>query len=83
MKTCKHGTILYGECMQCKREKNTDISESSCHVKPPLGLTPKNINDTKRLREIQGAFSRYYNAEMKIPLEWIEEYNSLIDKIKQ
>ena len=49
--------------------------------KPPIGLTPKWLHYTERFSEVCGALSRYYNAELKIPIEWIEEYNELIDKI--
>jgi hypothetical protein len=50
--------------------------------KPPLGLIPKNFHNEKRLNEVREAIIRYCNAELKIPLEWIQEYNELI-KIKQ
>lgn len=48
-------------------------------VKPPLGLKPKFVNRLERLNEIRGAIVRYYDAEMQIPIEWIEEYNELIE----
>jgi hypothetical protein len=47
--------------------------------KPPIGLKPKFINDEQRLNEVRGAISRYYEAELKIPIDWIKEYNDLID----
>tara|TARA_B110000093_G_C12840983_1_gene355223 strand:- start:625 stop:798 length:174 start_codon:yes stop_codon:yes gene_type:complete len=47
-------------------------------VKPPIGLRPKRISDKERLNEVRGAIVRYYDAELKIPVEWIEEYNELI-----
>ena len=50
--------------------------------KPPLGLIPKWAWDEERLREICKAISRYYNNERVIPIEWIEEYNKLIEKTK-
>lgn len=46
--------------------------------RPPLGLAPKWIRDEQRLWEIQAAIVRYYEAEMPIPIEWVEEYNQLI-----
>ena len=49
--------------------------------KPPLGLTPKWIIQTERYYEICGAISRYYNAGKKIPIEWIEEYNELVEVV--
>ena len=51
-------------------------------VKPPIGLRPKWVSDKERLNEVRSAIVRYYDAELKIPIEWIEEYNQLIDSIK-
>jgi hypothetical protein len=51
-------------------------------VKPPIGLIPKWVSDKERLNEVRGAIVRYYDNELKIPIEWIEEYNELIDKPK-
>lgn len=48
-------------------------------VMPPIGLKPKFVNRLERLNEVRGAIARYYEAELKIPIEWIEEYNELID----
>jgi hypothetical protein len=39
---------------------------------------PRYIHDERRLREIQAAVARAYDAETRIPVEWIEEYNELI-----
>tara|TARA_R110002072_G_scaffold297806_1_gene470921 strand:- start:71 stop:253 length:183 start_codon:yes stop_codon:yes gene_type:complete len=49
---------------------------------PPIGLKPKFVNRLERLQEVRGAIVRYYDASMKIPIEWIEEYNELIDSTK-
>jgi len=51
-------------------------------VKPPIGLRPKWVIDKERLNEVRSAIVRYYDAELKIPIEWIEEYNELIDSTK-
>ena len=51
-------------------------------VKPPIGLRPKLVSDKERLNEVRSAIVRYYDAELKIPIEWIEEYNQLIDSTK-
>lgn len=62
--------------------KNNVISRA---IKPPLGLTPKKIHDervkTERFNEVCGAISRYYDAVLKIDIEWIEEYNDLVEQI--
>jgi len=46
--------------------------------KPPLGLVPKRIRQGQRLLEINEAIARYYNANMIIPIEWVEEHIDLI-----
>jgi hypothetical protein len=51
-------------------------------VMPPIGLKPKLVNRLERLNEVRGAIVRYYDAQLKIPIEWIEEYNELIDSTK-
>lgn len=52
-------------------------------VKPPLGLTPKWVIQEARYFDVCGAISRYYNAGLKIPIEWIEEYNELVEWFSQ
>ena len=47
-------------------------------VKPPVGLRPKYISDAERREEVKAAIVRYFNAELEIPVEWVEEYNNLI-----
>jgi len=51
--------------------------------KPPIGLIPKSINDQKRYHEVCEAITRYYNASLQIPIEWIEEYNELVLKVEK
>ena len=51
-------------------------------VKPPIGLKPKLVKRLERLQEARGAIVRYYDASLKIPIEWIKEYNELIDSTK-
>lgn len=54
-------------------------------VKPPLGLIPKKFHEekinTERFLEVCGAITRYYNAGLKINIEWIEEYNDLVGRV--
>lgn len=49
--------------------------------KPPLGITPKYVKNLERRQEILDAVSRYVEANMQIPIEWVEEYNELIKNI--
>ena len=52
-------------------------------TKPPLGLKPRFIHDEQRLGEVKTAIIRYYESSKKLPLEWIEEYNELIDSVEK
>jgi hypothetical protein len=60
---------------------HTFINDNS--TKPPLGLIPKRFYDQRvkveRFNEVCGAIARYYDARLKIKIEWIEEYNELVD----
>jgi predicted solute-binding protein len=60
---------------------HTFIKDNS--TKPPLGLTPKILHDdlvkVERFNEVCGAIARYYDARLKIKIEWIQEYNELVD----
>jgi hypothetical protein len=51
-------------------------------TKPPLGLMPHSVFLLRRLEEIFQAIERYYEESMQIPIEWIEEYNLLIEMYK-
>lgn len=59
----------------------TDVSGSA--IKPPLGLIPKKFYyeriKAERFNDVCEAITRYYNAGMKINIEWIEEYNELVE----
>jgi len=49
------------------------------NIKPPIGLKPKWLSDEERLNEVIGAIIRYSYVKLKIPIEWIREYNEIID----
>ena len=51
--------------------------------KPPLGLRPKSIVNEHRVKEISEAISRYTSAHYALPLEWIQEYNELVDELAE
>ena len=53
------------------------------YKRPPIGLVPKHIRQKERFLEICKAISKYYNAGCKIPVEWIKEYNELVDFVKK
>lgn len=50
--------------------------------KPPLGIMPKRFHDEKRLGALSAAIERYVDAKCQVPLEWIIEYNQLINEVK-
>jgi len=66
-------------CDTCKN----DLEELSRKVKgkPPLGLEPKEVWNYKRMCEIIKAMDRYIQNVRKIPIEWVEEYNELVNSI--
>lgn len=48
--------------------------------KPPIGIKPRYIHDSFRRNEIKDAISRYIQANVKIPLKWVTEYNEIIER---
>ena len=48
--------------------------------KPPIGAMPRYIHDELRKRELGKAMVRYIEAERTVPLEWVMEYNELIER---
>ena len=52
-------------------------------VKPPLGITPREILDAERLIEITGGIQRYIEADVTIPISWMEELNEITARMKQ
>lgn len=51
--------------------------------KPPLGLTPRNVWIQKRFIDVTDAIGRYFNAGLRIPTEWMDEYKELVDDINK
>lgn len=51
--------------------------------KAPIGLTPKKIRDDQRRTEIIEAIARYSKARKKVPVNWIEEFKELLNKLPE
>ena len=52
-------------------------------VKLPLGVIPKNMWKKQRLKELRDVVDRYLEANQRVPIEWIEEYNELLEDIRK
>ena len=61
-------------------DEHIDENILAAKPKPPLGVMPRDIWDRKRQEELAEAMARYLEAGMKIPTEWIEEYNEISDR---
>jgi len=73
-----NGTMVEDKVKELK--EGVDIQEPS-KEKPPLGLVPKRIRQMQRLDEIGLAMIRYIGTGTKLEVEWLEEYNELIDSL--
>ncbi len=78
-------TRMKDENLNTENVTNSDLGAvSGSAIRPPLGLIPKKFHDERvkveRFKEVCGAIARYYDAGMKINIEWIEEYNELVGK---
>lgn len=55
--------------------------------RPPIGVLPKKFFERnvkiERFNELCRAISDYYNAGLKINVSWVEEYNELVDDIRE
>ena len=49
-------------------------------LKPPIGVIPTRVWKSKRLTELQEAIKRYSTTLLKIPEEWVAEYNTLLEE---
>ena len=49
--------------------------------RPPIGLIPKRTAKILRAEDIQFTIMGYFEAEKKIPIEWVEEYNELVGEL--
>lgn len=52
-------------------------------VKPPLGITPREIIDNERLKEIEAWIQRCIEAGENIPVAWMEELCEITNRMKQ
>ena len=52
-------------------------------VKPPLGITPREIMDTERMKEITAGIQRFIEAGEDVPVSWIEELCEITNRMKQ
>jgi len=72
------------EKFKARQKQNTEIIEQqqtkTKMSKPPIGLKPKKYHSLERLNEVRSAIARYYDAELPIPIEWVEEYNKIINQ---
>ena len=70
-----------------KRKKNSALPKTTAkppmpQVKPPLGVEPRYIHEELRRQQLSAAIVRYAEASLPVPLEWVEEYNELIEREK-
>lgn len=74
---CEGCTNIENGCMN--RCSNYVMVPDKYYVKPPLGVTPRIIWDEQRIKDIKEAIERRTTALEKIPVEWINEYNELLE----
>lgn len=51
--------------------------------KPPIGIMPRYIFISKRIRDIVEAMNRFIEVERDIPIEWVRELNDLLTEQKE
>lgn len=70
-----------GHTIHCVPGDRSKLFKEHCQDvdKIPIGLVPRKIHREHRFYDVCDAISRYYNANLQIPVEWIEEYNELLE----
>ncbi|MEG0371235.1 MAG: hypothetical protein RR645_02970 [Clostridium sp.] len=74
---CKGKGVNCGICKDknnCVEYVNADVKE-----KPPLGIMPKEFWDLHRRDDLKDAINRHLNVGKEVPIEWVDEYNSLLN----
>ena len=51
--------------------------------KPPVGVKPRWLMDELRFDELVQAFGRRFIGYYPIPIEWVEEYNEICERLKR
>jgi hypothetical protein len=46
-------------------------------TRPPLGIMPKYIWDSRRFQDLQYVIARYLEANQPIPPQWVDEFITL------
>lgn len=50
--------------------------------KPPIGIMPKNVWESIRYNDLIAAIKRYLDANLPMPIEWLNEYNDFSNRLK-
>jgi hypothetical protein len=61
--------------------KEAEWYDMATNTKPPVGIMPEWLLKEKRLNEVIEAINRYIEAKCTIPIDWVQEYNKLIDEL--
>lgn len=74
------------DIVYCSANRNCDFKnkENMCiAIKPPIGIMSRDMWDRERQKDLADAMKRYLEAGMKIPAEWIKEYNEISDRLEE
>jgi len=65
--------------MNCIYQGTKEYEEAFAEItganKPPIGIMPERIWLEHRQEELKSAIKRYLDANLKVPDEWVCEYN--------
>jgi len=78
----------YCKCAECNKkieyrnsiERHSHYHNDCLDKGPPLGIMPRFILEEKRLKELKETIIRYLEACLKVPKEWYEEYEDLLER---
>ncbi len=78
---------ITGHCTKCNAITDVVVSPERLRkeqkiVRPPLGVKPKWLHDEERARELRDAINIRLHCDSDIPIEWVEELNSIFVLLK-
>lgn len=76
----KVGNLSLNDARYLMDPEEINTSDELAAKKPPLGLMPRYLWERKRRYEVGKAISRCVEADKSIPVEWLDEYNELVQK---
>lgn len=75
--------LMFLESYEAQEKKKYCTAKNNQSERPPLGIYPRFLHDEKRMEHIAEAIERFTAVGKAVPLEWIEEYDELAERVQK